>query len=58
MYFQQETSPPYPPGDCITLPVYYDSTREKLVTCFSIPCGGKVTPWIQCGAAIFLKNTS
>ena len=59
----KETTPPYNPSECISLPLYYSSDRYKLVTCLELPVGGggaggeagKVQ-WIQSGAALFLKN--
>ncbi|CAF4081348.1 unnamed protein product, partial [Rotaria sordida] len=47
---QQETS------EIISLPVYFSSDRDKLVTRLNIPCGSDKDKWLQCGAAIFLKN--
>ena len=50
------TPPPYPPQECLSLPVYYSSHRQKLVTKLTVPCGASITTTIQSGAGIFLKN--
>jgi len=39
----------------ISLPVYYSSERDMIVTHFDVPCGGNQDAWLQCGAALFLK---
>ena len=43
-------------GNSISLPVYLDSRREKLLTRLSVPAGGQPDRWIKAGAALFLKN--
>ncbi|MXQ96699.1 hypothetical protein E5288_WYG013272 [Bos mutus] len=47
---------PYSPDECISLPVYTSAERDRVVINVSIPCGGNQDQWIQCGAALFLKN--
>lgn len=47
---------PYSPEECISLPVYTSAERERVVTNIDVPCGGNQDQWIQCGAALFLKN--
>lgn len=42
--------------EVISLPVYTSSTRESVVTCLDVPCGGKNSSWEQSGAALFLKQ--
>lgn len=42
--------------DSISLPVYFSSNREKIVTRLNVPCGPEKDKWLQCGAALFLKN--
>jgi dynein heavy chain 2 len=46
----------YPSSDCIWLPVYYSSERERIITMLAVPCGGNQAKWIQCGAALFLRG--
>ncbi|XP_073518216.1 cytoplasmic dynein 2 heavy chain 1 isoform X2 [Phyllobates terribilis] len=46
----------YSPGECISLPVYTSAERDRVVTNIDLPCGGDQNCWIQCGAALFLKN--
>ena len=53
----KDTPPPYPEAQCISLPIYSSSDRDKLVACLDVPCGGSNVHWVQlCGAALFLKN--
>ena len=53
----KDTPPPYPEAQCISLPIYSSSDRDKLVACLDVPCGGSNVQWVQlCGAALFLKN--
>ncbi|XP_068122972.1 cytoplasmic dynein 2 heavy chain 1 isoform X2 [Hyperolius riggenbachi] len=52
----QQSSGIYFPEDCISLPVYTSAERERVVTNIDVPCGGSQDKWIQCGAALFLKN--
>uniref|UniRef100_A0A8C6EAF8 Dynein cytoplasmic 2 heavy chain 1 n=1 Tax=Moschus moschiferus TaxID=68415 RepID=A0A8C6EAF8_MOSMO len=47
---------PYSPDECISLPVYTSAERDRVVININIPCGGNQDQWIQCGAALFLKN--
>ncbi|XP_040316731.1 cytoplasmic dynein 2 heavy chain 1 [Herpailurus yagouaroundi] len=47
---------PYSPDECISLPVYTSAERDRVVTNIDVPCGGSPDQWIQCGAALFLKN--
>ena len=56
----KDTPPPYPDGECLSLPIYFSAERDKLVACLDVPCGsgainGKAQ-WVQTGAALFLKN--
>ncbi|CAF4415162.1 unnamed protein product, partial [Rotaria sp. Silwood2] len=47
---QQETR------EIISLPVYFSADRDKIVTRLNVPCGSDKDKWLQCGAALFLKN--
>uniref|UniRef100_A0AC11C6V9 Dynein cytoplasmic 2 heavy chain 1 n=1 Tax=Ovis aries TaxID=9940 RepID=A0AC11C6V9_SHEEP len=47
---------PYSPDECISLPIYTSAERDRVVININIPCGGNQDQWIQCGAALFLKN--
>uniref|UniRef100_A0A3Q2VKF8 Cytoplasmic dynein 2 heavy chain 1 n=1 Tax=Haplochromis burtoni TaxID=8153 RepID=A0A3Q2VKF8_HAPBU len=42
--------------ESICLPLYTSSERVKVVTHISLPCGANPNQWIQCGAALFLKQ--
>uniref|UniRef100_A0A3Q0T4R8 Cytoplasmic dynein 2 heavy chain 1 n=1 Tax=Amphilophus citrinellus TaxID=61819 RepID=A0A3Q0T4R8_AMPCI len=42
--------------ESIWLPLYTSSERVKVVTHISLPCGANPNQWIQCGAALFLKQ--
>ncbi|CAB3978327.1 cytoplasmic dynein 2 heavy chain 1-like [Paramuricea clavata] len=46
----------YNSNESLTLPVYYTMDRERLMTSMNVPFGGERSQWIQCGAALFLKN--
>ncbi|XP_069495113.1 cytoplasmic dynein 2 heavy chain 1 isoform X2 [Ambystoma mexicanum] len=52
----QNANGPYSPEECISLPVYTSVERDSVVTNIDVPCGGHQDQWIQCGAALFLKN--
>ncbi|CAF0723119.1 unnamed protein product [Rotaria sordida] len=47
---QQETR------ETISLPVYFSAARDKIVTRLNVPCSSDKDKWLQCGAALFLKN--
>ncbi|KAJ8297986.1 LOW QUALITY PROTEIN: hypothetical protein KUTeg_024517 [Tegillarca granosa] len=47
---------PYGFDESISLPVYYSNDRDRIVTRMDLPCSGNQSNWLQCGAAIFLKN--
>ena len=52
-----DTPSPYPENECISIPIYSTSSREKLVTQLSIPCStNNVSTIVQSGAAVFLKG--
>ncbi|XP_029458286.1 cytoplasmic dynein 2 heavy chain 1 [Rhinatrema bivittatum] len=55
-WIPQNASGPYSPEECISLPVYTSAERDRVVTNIDVPCGGNQDQWIQCGAALFLKN--
>nr|XP_014347414.1 PREDICTED: cytoplasmic dynein 2 heavy chain 1 [Latimeria chalumnae] len=55
-WIPQSANGPYPPEVCISLPVYTSAERNCVVTNIDVPCGGNHDQWIQCGAALFLKN--
>ena len=55
-WIPKEAPPPYPESESISLPLYYSAEREKLVICLDMPCQGDKVQWIQCGAAMFLKE--
>uniref|UniRef100_A0A8B9QUJ2 Cytoplasmic dynein 2 heavy chain 1 n=1 Tax=Anas platyrhynchos TaxID=8839 RepID=A0A8B9QUJ2_ANAPL len=55
-WIPQDAYGPYSPEECITLPVYTSMERDRVVTNIDVPCGGNQDRWIQCGAALFLKN--
>ncbi|XP_040514464.1 cytoplasmic dynein 2 heavy chain 1 isoform X1 [Gallus gallus] len=55
-WIPQDVYGPYSPEECISLPVYTSMERDRVVTNIDVPCGGNQDQWIQCGAALFLKN--
>ena len=42
-------------GATLTLPVYFDRRRARLVVEVDFPCGGNQAVWIQSGVALFLR---
>ncbi|NXI65822.1 DYHC2 protein, partial [Anseranas semipalmata] len=55
-WIPQDAYGPYSPEECVSLPVYTSMERDRVVTNIDVPCGGNQDQWIQCGAALFLKN--
>ncbi|ESO93665.1 hypothetical protein LOTGIDRAFT_209197 [Lottia gigantea] len=51
-----ELPDPYSVDDTMSIPIYYSSTRDHIVAKLDLPCGGNQSTWLQCGAALFLKN--
>ncbi|PAA68244.1 hypothetical protein BOX15_Mlig013490g1 [Macrostomum lignano] len=55
-WIAKTSSDVYSPDQCISLPVYYDQNRDRVVARLDLPCNsGTQDQWIQCGAALFLK---
>ncbi|XP_076467409.1 LOW QUALITY PROTEIN: cytoplasmic dynein 2 heavy chain 1-like [Babylonia areolata] len=52
----KDSPDPYGSEDTISLPIYFDITRERIVSHLKVPCGGSMNQWLQCGAALFLKS--
>ncbi|XP_075448514.1 cytoplasmic dynein 2 heavy chain 1 isoform X2 [Ascaphus truei] len=55
-WIPQQSISTYSPEECISLPVYTSAERDRVVTNIDVPCGRNQNQWIQCGAALFLKN--
>ncbi|XP_051782842.1 cytoplasmic dynein 2 heavy chain 1 isoform X2 [Erpetoichthys calabaricus] len=55
-WISQDAHGSYSSGDCISLPLYSSAERLRVVTNVDVPCGGNTEHWIQCGAALFLKQ--
>eukprot|EP00117_Sycon_ciliatum_P036543 scpid1236/ scgid27488/ Cytoplasmic dynein 2 heavy chain 1; Dynein heavy chain isotype 1B len=55
-WVQKSAEDPYPTKDCLALPLYFTADRQRLVTRINVPCVGKPEKWVQCGAALFLKQ--
>ncbi|CAF1020652.1 unnamed protein product, partial [Adineta ricciae] len=43
-------------NEIISLPVYFSSTRDRIITRLNVPCGNEKDKWLQSGAALFLKS--
>jgi len=41
----------------ISVPLYYNETRQKLITCLEIPMDGPAAKWIQTGLGLFMKSS-
>ncbi|KAL8606249.1 Cytoplasmic dynein 2 heavy chain 1 [Nucella lapillus] len=52
----KDSPDPYGSEETISLPIYFDITRERLVARLDVPCGGSIGVWLRCGAALFLKS--
>ncbi|KAK7096855.1 hypothetical protein V1264_003902 [Littorina saxatilis] len=52
----KDAQDPYSGEETISLPIYFDITRERIVSRLEVPCGGNINQWLQCGAALFLKS--
>jgi dynein heavy chain 2 len=46
---------PYDQKRVISLPVYFNNSREKIVCKLDVPCDGDNKKWLQMGAAIIIK---
>ncbi|KAK3801155.1 hypothetical protein RRG08_006872 [Elysia crispata] len=55
-WIPKDSPDPYGLDETISLPIYYSSTRDRIVTRLDVPCGGNIDQWLQSGAALFLKN--
>nr|CAB3240329.1 cytoplasmic dynein 2 heavy chain 1-like [Phallusia mammillata] len=55
-WVRKDSPGPYSSSETISLPVYTSSTRESIVTCLDVPCGGNHNTWVQCGAAMLLQQ--
>jgi len=52
----QDAASPYNERDSISIPLYYSSDRDRLITRMDVPCSGSHSQWLQCGAALCLKS--
>ena len=56
MEFLKDAPTPYDMKKVISLPVYFNENREKIITRLDVPCEGDHRIWLQMGAAIILKQ--
>jgi hypothetical protein len=54
-FLEQDASPPYDEKRVISLPLYFNNSREKIVTKLDVPCDGNHAKWLQMGAALIMK---
>jgi dynein heavy chain 2 len=47
---------PYDERRVISLPLYFNNSREKIITRLDVPCDGDHKKWLQMGAALILKQ--
>ncbi len=52
----QDAADVYNPKEVIPLPVYYSAERDHIIAHIDVPCGGNQSQWLQCGAALFLRD--
>ncbi|KAL3878520.1 hypothetical protein ACJMK2_030860 [Sinanodonta woodiana] len=55
-WIKDDAPDPYGYEETISIPIYYSSARDRIVTRMNVPCGGNQNVWLQCGAALFLRN--
>uniref|UniRef100_A0A8C9S5I7 Cytoplasmic dynein 2 heavy chain 1 n=1 Tax=Scleropages formosus TaxID=113540 RepID=A0A8C9S5I7_SCLFO len=55
-WIPQSASDCYPPEECISLPVYTNAERVRVVATVVLPCGASPDHWVQTGAALFLRQ--
>lgn len=46
----------YPEGQYTMTPVYYNTTRERLLTSVCVPITSNEQKWVRLGAALFVKE--
>lgn len=46
----------YPEGQYTSTPVYYNTTRERLLTSVAVPITSHEQKWVRLGAALFIKE--
>jgi dynein heavy chain 2 len=55
-WLQKEAAMPYDERRVISLPVYFNNSREKIITKLDIPCDGEHNKWLQLGSAFILRQ--
>lgn len=56
-WIQKEASMPYDERKVISLPVYFNNSREKIINRLDVPCDSDHSKWLQMGAAIIMRQT-
>jgi dynein heavy chain 2 len=54
-WIHKEAQMPYDEKRAISLPLYFNNGREKIVNKLDLPCDGNHTKWLQMGAALIMK---
>ncbi|CAK8696963.1 unnamed protein product [Clavelina lepadiformis] len=55
-WIAKDATSPYNSNETISMPIYTSPTRESIVTCLDVPCGGQHMTWVQSGAALLLQQ--
>jgi dynein heavy chain 2 len=55
-WISKNTKMPYDESSVISLPVYFNSNREKIITKIDMPCNGEPSKWLLMGVALILKQ--
>jgi dynein heavy chain 2 len=56
-YIPNNDAEPYPEANtALSIPLYYNPTREEFITEFRLPCKGQLDRWILTGVALFLTD--
>ena len=55
-YVPPDVSGCYPEGQYTMTPIYYNTTRERLLTSVCVPITSNELKWVRLGAALFIKE--
>merc|ERR1719375_1839046 len=55
-YTPAEDSKPYAEGEYVSVPLYYDTLREKALLDLDLPIKGDGAIWVTSGVALFLND--
>ncbi len=53
-YTREDEREPYAKDACIKVPLYYSTSRDRMLVEISLPATGDISKWIIAGVALFL----